>query len=315
MPHRWRSLALATFACAAMAESAVRASEEKMTMIRSDGAELAVETFERDGDPAIVLAMGATASMLGWPEAFCEALAEHGFRVVRFDHRDTGRSTSVPPGEARYAVEDMADDVTAVMDGLGIGRAHLVGMSLGGYISQIAALAHPDRVATLTLIASEPLGWDGEPLPHIEPAFLAHFSALATLDWSDRDAVETFLVEIERLSSGGSDHFDAHLTTARVRRVLDRSATPASMFNHAMLEMREDWNGRFRDIGQPVLVIHGALDPVLPLANGEAIAQGVHGSTMLALAGVGHELPPAEFDRIAGRIADHAAAARTFGAP
>jgi pimeloyl-ACP methyl ester carboxylesterase len=129
--------------------------------IDHDGINLAAQSLGRAGDPAMVLVLGATASMLGWPDEFCAGLAERGLRVIRFDHRDTGRSTTAPLGEVDYTVEDLASDVTAILDAYGLDRAHLAGMSLGGYIAQMAAVEHPERVASLTLIASEPLGWDG----------------------------------------------------------------------------------------------------------------------------------------------------------
>jgi pimeloyl-ACP methyl ester carboxylesterase len=144
--------------------------------VASNGVEIAAEAFGDPNGTPLLLVMGATASMLGWPEAFLSALAGRGLYAIRFDHRDTGRSTSVGLGHAAYNAEDMVGDMMAVLDGYGIERAHLVGMSLGGYLSQMAALQHPRRVASLTLIGSEPLGWDGEPLPHISPAFLNHFA-------------------------------------------------------------------------------------------------------------------------------------------
>lgn len=271
------------------------------------GIRLATESFGAPGDPALVLVMGATASMLGWPDELCQALAGQGFFVIRFDHRDTGQSTTVPPGEAGYAVEDMAGDVLAVLDGYGLRAAHQVGMSLGGYLGQMVAVSHPDRVLSLTLIGSEPLGWDGEPLPHIGDEFMAHFGALATLDWSDRAAVTGFLVESERLCAGGSGNFDAGRETARVARTLARTDSPASMFNHGALGSTGDWTGRFRDITCPVLVIHGALDPILPLPNGEALAAGIPNARLVVLQGVGHELPLARIAEIAGLIAGMAA--------
>lgn len=129
-----------------------------MTIVAHAGVRIVTEALGRPGDPPILLVMGATASMLGWPDAFCAALAAERLRVIRFDHRDTGRSTTVPPGAATYAVEDMAGDLVAILDAYGLPQAHLVGMSLGGYLSQMLAVTHPDRVASLTLIASEPLG-------------------------------------------------------------------------------------------------------------------------------------------------------------
>lgn len=276
-----------------------------MKRIESAGVTLATESFGQPGNPALVLVMGATASMLGWPDALCQALAGRGLFVVRFDHRDTGESTTVPPGEATYSVEGLAGDVLAVMDGYGLQRAHLAGMSLGGYIAQMVALMQPGRVASLTLIASEPLGWDGRPLPHISEEFLGHFAALGALDWSHRDAAADFLVESERLCAGSGGAFDAAAAKAVALRVLERTESPASMFNHGSVTTRADWTGKFRAIACPVLVIHGDEDPILPVENGRAIAAGIDGAEIEVLPGVGHELPPRWLDRIANRITAH----------
>lgn len=281
-----------------------------MRQVESHGITLATDSFGIAGNPALVLVMGATASMLGWPEALCKALAGRGLFVIRFDHRDTGESTTVPPGEAGYSVEDMAKDVLAVMDGYGLVRAHLAGMSLGGYIAQMVALDQPDRVASLTLIASEPLGWDGPPLPHISEEFLGHFAALGSMDWSHRDAAADFLVESERLCAGSGAPFDRAAAKSVALRVLERTVSPASMFNHGSVAMHEDWMGRFRDIACPVLVIHGDEDPILPVENGRAIAEGIPGAQLEVLRGVGHELSSVRMDWLADRIAAHVQTAR-----
>ncbi len=281
-----------------------------MQLIDNNGHILATESFGKVGDPALVLVMGATASMLGWPDALCLKLADRGLHVLRFDHRDTGRSTTVAPGEATYSVEDMAGDVLAVMAGHWVEKAHLVGMSLGGYIAQMVALMQPGRVASLTLIATEPLGWDGEPLPHISDDFLAHFGALATLDWADQEAVADFLVKSEHLCAGSAAAFDAMAARSVVKRVLARTDSPASMFNHGTLTTREDWTGGFRRIDCPVLVIHGEEDPILPVENGRAIAAGTPGARIEVLPGVGHELPSGWLEYIADRLAEHVRSAK-----
>ena len=274
-------------------------------LIPARDARLAAQDFGRPGDPPFLLVMGATASMLGWPDALCTALAAHGLHVIRFDHRDTGRSTTSPPGTASYAVEDMAADLIAILDHLGLPAAHLAGMSLGGYLAQMAALDHPGRVLSLTLIASEPLGWDGAPLPHMSDAILAHFGALATLDWQDSTAITAFLMGIDRLCAGSIQPFDAAAARARIAKVLARTDSPASMFNHAGLASRADWTGRFRAIACPTLVLHGAEDPVLPPANGAAIAEGIPGARLHVLPGMGHDLPAALLPDLARRMADH----------
>ena len=274
-----------------------------MAVVEHRGNKLATEAFGDPNDPPVLLIMGATASMLGWPDEFCAALAGHGLHVIRFDHRDTGQSTTMPPGEATYAVEDLAEDAIAILDAYGIEKAHLVGMSLGGYIAQMLAVMQPGRVASLALIASEPLGWDGPALPHMSQAFLDHFGALGSLDWSDQEAVADFLVESQRLCAGTGTSFDEGRERARVARVMLRADNLPSMFNHGTLTTREDWTGRYRQISCPVLVIHGAEDPILPVENGKAIAEGIPGASLTVIAGTGHEIASPGISDIAEQIA------------
>ena len=129
-----------------------------MRMVRSGEVRLATQAFGELAHSPVLLIMGATASMLGWPDAFCHALAGEGLHVIRYDHRDTGRSTALPLGTADYAVEDLAADALAVLNGYGLADAHVVGMSLGGYLAQMLAVAHPGRIRSLVLVASEPPG-------------------------------------------------------------------------------------------------------------------------------------------------------------
>lgn len=263
---------------------------------------LAIETFGNRLDPPVVLVMGATASMLWWPESWCSTIAEHGFFVVRYDHRDTGRSTTRDPGEATYSAEDLADDLVTILDALELGPAHLVGMSLGGYISQIVAVTHRDRVATLTLIASEPLGVEPGTLPGIDDRFLDHFSTFADLDWQNTEEVEQFLVEIGRLSAGTPERFDEAATRQRVRDEIERASTIASAFNHSNVIARDDWTDATRDITQPTLVIHGALDPIIPLPNGHALADLIRGARLHVLPDAGHELNSLDLDDLTSTL-------------
>lgn len=269
---------------------------------------LATETFGDPAHPALLLIMGANASMLEWPEAFCEALATHGRFVIRFDHRDTGQSSQFPAGDPGYTVDDMATDIIAILDAYGCADADLVGMSLGGYIAQMVAERRPDRVRTLTLIASEPLGWDGADLPPISEAFLAHFGGLATLDIADRAAVGAFLLEIARLCAGSAYPFARDDISARIARDLGRRDGFETLFNHATLEVVSDWAGAYARITLPTLVIHGTEDPILPFAKGMALAGAIPGARLEPLEGVGHELPGPLLEPIAALIADHVGA-------
>lgn len=279
-----------------------------MHSIEIRGLRLAAQSFGNPADPALLLVMGATASMLDWPEALCDGLAARGLHVIRYDHRDTGLSTTFPPGAGGYAVEDLRDDLIAVLDGLGIARAHVAGMSLGGYLAQMAAVSHPGRVASLVLIASEPLGWDGAALPHMSDAVIAHFGALGALDWADPAAIRAFMLRLAELCAGRGAPFDALAAGRAIDAVLARSPAIASAFNHAWMTGHQDWSGAFRRIDQPVLVIHGADDPVLPLANGQALAAAIPGARIEVLAGVGHELPARILPLIEARIAGFLAA-------
>ncbi len=256
----------------------------------TDGGRIASEAFGTPRRGTILLIAGATASMVWWPDAMCRALAARGWQVIRYDHRDTGESATLPPGEATYSAEDLAADALAVLDAHGVERAHLVGMSLGGYLGQMLALDAPERVASLTLYAAEPLGWDGAALPGIPESFMAHFGTMAALDWADATAVRSFLLEIARLSAGRGAPFDEGQAIARVEREMARTSSMASAFNHASMGVTRDWSGAFRRIAVPVLVLHGADDPLMPPENGRALAAGIDGARLVLLEGVGHEL-------------------------
>lgn len=280
-------------------------------MVRNGAIELATQTFGHPGDTPVVLVMGATASMLFWPDDFCRMLAARGCFVIRYDNRDTGESTTGAVGQPGYAVEDLCDDLFSVMDSHGLRDAHVVGMSLGGLIVQMAALTRPRRVRSLTLIASEPLGWDGDPLPSIAPTFLAHFATMEALDWTDRTAVEAFMVEAARLCAGTKGGFDPLPALQVARADFERSSSLQAAFNHALLQMKQDWTGRFRDTRQPTLVIHGMDDPILPPANGAAIAQGIAGAAWVAIEGLGHELPSWALPELVDVIDRHLRGRRT----
>ena len=150
-------------------------------LVRDHGLLIATEAF---GDPAhapVLLIMGGGASMLWWPEEFCERLAGRGRYVIRFDQRDTGRSTKFAAGDPPYTLDDLVADAIRVLDAYAIPAAHLVGMSLGGIIGQLVALQHPTRVLSLTAMSSSPFGVDTSRLPRSSEAYRQH---LATAEQS-----------------------------------------------------------------------------------------------------------------------------------
>jgi pimeloyl-ACP methyl ester carboxylesterase len=277
------------------------------TFIRVRGVRLCAQAFGDPGGEPLVLIMGATASMLWWPDGLMQALADAGFHAVRFDHRDTGRSTSVPPGEAGYTIHDMADDALAVMDGFGMDSAHVAGMSLGGLLGQLIALRDPGRVRTLTLIASEMFGDPGVPTRPIAAEVLDCFGALGEVDWSDRESAAQFLARVSEATcrSARPARGQAHLALARDE--FDRAESLLSRFNHASLDGASPWQDRTPEIVAPVLVIHGDRDAVVDPAHAEAVARAAPEARLVMLKGAGHDLHPDDWPRIVAEMTAHAA--------
>lgn len=276
--------------------------------IETRGIRLCTEAFGSPEHPPVLLIMGAVSSMKWWPDPLVERLAGAGRYVIRYDHRDTGRSTAYPPGAPGYTVDDLADDVIAVLDGYGLSRAHLVGMSLGGMLAQIGALKAPERVLSLTLICAQFLGDLGFEPPPLSPALLAHFGTVATLDWSDEAAVLEFMVKAGRLNASERRPYDEALARRVAAGEFRRSVSLPSMMNHAALTGGEQWYGRTRELKAPLLVIHGALDPVVPYVHGVALNREVPGSRLVTLEDAGHELHEADWPTIAGAILSHTGA-------
>lgn len=269
------------------------------------GVQLVTQSFGDETAPPILLIMGATASMLWWEDEFCEALARAGRFVIRYDNRDTGRSTTYQPGAPTYTMDDMADDAVAILDGYGLDKAHLVGMSLGGMIAQLVSLKHPSRVLSLTAISSARFDEDDPDLPQMDPALLEHFGKLESLDWNDRDAVVGFLVGLARISVGPAVAFDEARARLLAEREYDHAINPQSAFNHAMLGGGESWQGRLGEIRAPLLVIHGRKDPILSFEHARRLAEAVPQAKLISLDEASHELNPRDWDRIVAAIVEH----------
>ncbi|TPL87084.1 alpha/beta hydrolase [Mesorhizobium sp. B2-3-12] len=274
-------------------------------MTSKDRPEIVSEAFGDPADPALLLIMGAMASMLWWPEAFCRNLANAGLYVIRYDNRDTGRSTKYPVGQPPYSFDDMADDAIAVLDSHGVGKAHVAGMSMGGMIAQRVALRHPLRVASLTVISSSPVGIDTSHLPQTTDAYLEHSAAGAKVDWAGRREVIDFMVSDARAIASTAHPFDEAATRAFIERDYARSGGFLSATNHFMLKGSDEWKGRLHEIAAPLLVIHGTSDPIFPVEHGEALAQAVAGAKLLRVEGGGHELHADDWPEMEAAIVDH----------
>jgi pimeloyl-ACP methyl ester carboxylesterase len=272
-----------------------------MARMEVNGVELCVDTRGDRADPAILLIMGTNASMDWWEDEFCERLAGGGRFVVRYDHRDTGRSVSYPPGAPGYGGADLRADALGVLDALELPSAHVVGMSAGGAIAQLIALEHPDRVESLTLISTTA---GGAGLPGMPRDAQARFAAIAEPDWSDREAVIDHGLALARALASQSVPFDEAGMRRFWERVLDRTNDAESSFrNHDLLH--DDvgpWRERLGGLEMPTLVIHGTEDPLFPIEHGEALARAIPGATLLRLEQTGHELPRRTWDAVVPAI-------------
>jgi pimeloyl-ACP methyl ester carboxylesterase len=242
-----------------------------------------MDTFGTETDPTVLLIHGAGNNRFAWHDDFCARLT--GRFVIRFNC--VGDS-----------VDAMTKDALRHLDA----PAHVVGLSLGGIVAQQLALDHPDRVLSLTLLATTP---GGEDLPG--PVDGLFDSAPELPDWSDRDAVITFLVESERAYS---PRFDEQAAREYATRVADDPASVRT-FIESPFQWGEPSRPRLHEITARTLVIHGAQDPMFPLAHGETLAGGIPGATLLVLPDTGHEYPPRRhWDTVIPAILAHTDAAR-----
>ena len=273
-------------------------------MIHANGVALCTEAFGDLADPPILLVMGIGASMLWWDERFCRVLAEGGRLVVRYDHRDTGRSVTYEPGAPEYTSADLVADAVGVLDAYRIAAAHVVGVSAGGAFAQLLALAFPDRVRSLVLISTSPATPGERRLPPATERY-RQFLATAEVDWSDRDSVVDYLAGYSQLLAGGERLFDESAARELVRRDVERAHDIAASENHAALSEGEVPQAPLSAIAVPTLVIHGTADPMFPLEHGQALAEEIPGAELLTLEGAGHGVDRADWETIVRAILDH----------
>jgi pimeloyl-ACP methyl ester carboxylesterase len=273
-----------------------------MTTIDANGVALGIESFGDDGASLLLLAGGPT--MLSWPDALCERLAAGGRRVVRYDLRDSGESTTADPVAPAYTLRDLAADAAALAGVLGGGPAHLAGIGVGGMVAQVAALDHPDAFSALTLAGTRAVapGPPDDDLPDHDPATMSRLFARPIPDWTNRDAVAEFAaVRAEIL---GDDAAAARTTAGRIWDRTAGPAPPVQMANQigmvfSKLDCRPRWRERLLEIEVPTLVVHGRHDPFFPVGNGEAIAREIPGARLFVLEEAATAIPAAAAGEVA----------------
>jgi len=291
-------------------------------IVKSGDVNLWSEDFGNPEDPALLLVMGGNLSALGWPDEFVELLADSGLRVIRYDHRDTGRSTFRDYGEHPYSYEDLAADAVAVLDGWDVEAAHVVGMSMGTSIAQVIALDHPERLLSMTLMLGGALdndfdaaikcAYSGEPTPDGLPAptqrFLDMLAAVSEPP-EDRAAALDQRVTKWRLLSGEGLPFDPAEFRRWEERAMEHAGTWREPFAHYLVPLPPTTRGaELRDVPTPTLVIQAPLDPAAPPPHGRHLADMIPGAELKEIPGMGHALVSAVHRPLAALIRDHAKA-------
>lgn len=274
-------------------------------IIQVNGVDICTESFGNPTNPAVLLIMGATASMIWWDEVFCQKLADNGRFVIRYDSRDVGRSVVYEPGNPQYSIDDMVDDAAGVLDAYGIDQAYIMGMSLGGMIAQLLALKYPQKVRTLTLVASSVFSPENPDLPPIGEKILAYHAKAGSVNWGDVQTATAFMAEGWGLLTGSKRAADKERAYQLAEQEVKRANNLLSMFNHSLLKGGDSYFGRIKEINVPTLVIHGTEDPVLPYEHGLALVKEIPHAQLLTLEGAGHEVHSDDWDTIIHSILKH----------
>lgn len=292
-----------------------------MPRASANGIELEYELLGQ-GEP-MVLVMGLGAQLIQWPEGLVEQIAGHGFQVIRFDNRDVGLSTRlhdlpVPdprrgflrallglPIEAPYNLLDMADDTAGLLDALGLRDVHLVGASLGGMVAQTMAVVHSSRVRSLASVMST----SGTRRAFARPRAIR--ALLGKAPRTREQAIERQLAYLRVCGSTGHP-IDWELAREIAGRAWDRAGVYPRGFARQLAAVfaTGDRTAALRLIRAPTVVIHGEVDPLIPVFGGRMTARAIPGARLMIIPGMGHDLPRAVWPKIAGAIAENARRAR-----
>ena len=295
-----------------------------MTTAKANGLTIEYESLGDPADPAIVLIMGLGMQLLAWPDEFCRLLVRRGFRIVRFDNRDSGLSSRIAGQRsmnpmlamiaarlgrrvrAAYGLEDMARDTVGLMDALGIERAHIVGASLGGMIAQVLAARFPARVLSLTSIMSS----SGNPKVSRPKKRALQIMMGRPPRGATTEQVTAHLVDVFRAIGSPDYPIERHELHERIGRWVRRAYDPAGTARQMVAIIASgDRRRLLREIRVPTLVIHGAEDPLVRVEAGHDTARAIAGAEMLVIDGMGHDLPDPLLTTLADAIARHCSAA------
>jgi pimeloyl-ACP methyl ester carboxylesterase len=283
----------------------------------ANGIEIVYETIGDASDPPLLLVMGLGMQLIHWDRELCEQLAGRGFLVIRFDNRDSGRSTEIDAPvpnivramaglriDAPYLLDDLADDAFGLLDHLGIESSHVVGASMGGMIAQAMAIRRPERVLSLTSIMST----TGE--RRAGRPKLRVWSVLARRAPAEKDAYVEHFVRVFRLIGSKGFAFDEERVRALAAASFERGHRAAGTARQlAAILASGDRTERLRGLRVPTTVVHGRADPLVPFRGGRATARAIPGARLITIPGMGHDLPREVWPQLVDAVAETAARA------
>jgi pimeloyl-ACP methyl ester carboxylesterase len=283
----------------------------------ANGIEIVYETIGDRSNPALLLIMGLGTQLIHWDTELCRRFAERGFFVIRFDNRDAGRSTQIKAPvpnlvramagfrlDAPYLLDDMAEDAFGLLDHLGIEAAHVAGVSMGGMIAQTMAIRRPERVRSLISIMST----TGE--RRVGRPKLRVWSVLLRRAPSDKDAYVEYFAKVFRMIGSKGFPADDDRIRALAAAAYERGHHPAGTGRQlAAIMASGDRTERLRQLRVPTTVFHGRSDPLVPFRAGRATAEAIPDARLIAIPGMGHDLPPEIWPQLVDAVAQTAARA------
>nr|WP_154888795.1 alpha/beta hydrolase [Paenibacillus xylanexedens] len=289
-----------------------------MNMLRVNDIDIAYDSYGSEKNETILLIAGLGTQMIRWTVPFCEMLAARGFRVIRFDNRDTGLSThfsnhatldfealaktlmSGKLPDLPYTLDDMANDTIGLLNALGIKKAHVVGRSMGGMIAQLMASQYPERVLSLTSLMST----TGNPeLPPTSTEVMALMTGPAPNPMEDEEGYLAHSVAFAKRIAGTGYPFEEDAYRSLIREEIQRAYDPGSVGRQiAAIAVSGDRRARLAKVKVPALVIHGVEDPMFVPACGRDTAEAINGAELMLLEGMGHDLPQQLFETVVDGI-------------
>jgi pimeloyl-ACP methyl ester carboxylesterase len=290
-----------------------------MAQVDANGIQIEYETFGEPDSPALLLIIGLASQLTAWDEKLCQQLAQQGHYVIRFDNRDAGLSSKIEEagvpdimqtieaqmkGEAispPYTIEDMADDAVGLLDAIGIEKAHVCGMSMGGMIAQTIAINYPKRVLSLISVYSR-TGDPEEPQPKPEA-----MEFLFAPPPEERKEYIDYGIKLFSTISGTGFPYDEEWLRNFVAQSYDRAFNPEGSARQLVAIMaQKNRRPALKSLSTPTLVIHGSDDPLVPVAGGKNTAADIPGAKLMIIDGMGHDLPHGgAWPQIIDAIVDH----------